>query len=79
MPDSKVWDLIFEAGFSTAAEVTDVSGRVVGMDVVRRNIETIGGRIEIESTLGKGSVFRIHLPLTLAIVDGMCVSVGDQI
>jgi two-component system chemotaxis sensor kinase CheA len=51
----------------------------VGMDVVRRNIETIGGRIEIESTLGKGSVFRIHLPLTLAIVDGMCVSVGDQI
>jgi two-component system chemotaxis sensor kinase CheA len=79
MPDSKVWDLIFEAGFSTAAEVTDVSGRGVGMDVVRRNIETIGGRIEIESTLGKGSVFRIHLPLTLAIVDGMCVSVGDQI
>lgn len=79
MPDSKVWELIFEAGFSTAAEVTDVSGRGVGMDVVRRNIESIGGRIEIESTLGKGSVFRIHLPLTLAIVDGMCVSVGDQI
>jgi two-component system chemotaxis sensor kinase CheA len=79
MPDSKVWDLIFEAGFSTAAEVTDVSGRGVGMDVVRRNIETIGGRIEIDSSAGKGSVFRIHLPLTLAIVDGMCVSVGDQI
>lgn len=79
IPDSKVWDLIFEAGFSTAAEVTDVSGRGVGMDVVRRNIEAIGGRIEIESTLGKGSVFRIHLPLTLAIVDGMCVAVGDQI
>jgi len=79
MPETKVWDLIFEAGFSTAVEVTDVSGRGVGMDVVRRNIETIGGRIEIESTLGKGSVFRIHLPLTLAIVDGMCVSVGDQI
>jgi two-component system chemotaxis sensor kinase CheA len=79
MPDSQVWDLIFEAGFSTAAEVTDVSGRGVGMDVVRRNIEAIGGRIEIESSLGKGSVFRIHLPLTLAIVDGMCVSVGDQI
>jgi two-component system chemotaxis sensor kinase CheA len=79
MPDSKVWDLIFEAGFSTAAEVTDVSGRGVGMDVVRRNIEGIGGRIEIESTLGQGSVFHIHLPLTLAIVDGMCVSVGDQI
>ena len=49
------------------------------MDVVRRNIEAIGGRIEIESSVGKGSVFRIHLPLTLAIVDGMCVSVGDQI
>jgi two-component system chemotaxis sensor kinase CheA len=79
MPDSQVWDLIFEAGFSTAAEVTDVSGRGVGMDVVRRNIEAIGGRIEIESSVGKGSVFRIHLPLTLAIVDGMCVSVGDQI
>jgi two-component system chemotaxis sensor kinase CheA len=79
MPDTKVWDLIFEAGFSTAAEVTDVSGRGVGMDVVRRNIEAIGGRIEIESTLGKGSSFHIHLPLTLAIVDGMCVSVGDQI
>jgi two-component system chemotaxis sensor kinase CheA len=79
MPDTKVWALIFEAGFSTAAEVTDVSGRGVGMDVVRRNIETIGGRIEIESTLGKGSSFHIHLPLTLAIVDGMCVSVGDQI
>jgi len=79
MPDNQVWALIFEAGFSTAAEVTDVSGRGVGMDVVRRNIETIGGRIEIESTLGKGSSFHIHLPLTLAIVDGMCVSVGDQI
>jgi two-component system chemotaxis sensor kinase CheA len=79
MSDARVWDLIFDAGFSTATEVTDVSGRGVGMDVVRRNIEAIGGRIEIESSLGKGSVFRIHLPLTLAIVDGMCVSVGNQI
>lgn len=79
MPDAQVWKLIFEAGFSTATEVTDVSGRGVGMDVVRRNIEAIGGRIEIESTAGKGSAFHIHLPLTLAIVDGMCVSVGDQI
>jgi two-component system chemotaxis sensor kinase CheA len=77
--DSKVWGLIFEAGFSTAAAVTDVSGRGVGMDVVKRNIEAIGGRIEIESNAGKGSAFHIHLPLTLAIVDGMCVSVGDQI
>ncbi len=79
MPDSEVWQLIFQAGFSTAAEVTDVSGRGVGMDVVRRNIESIGGRIEIESSDGEGSAFYIHLPLTLAIVDGMCVSVGEQI
>jgi two-component system chemotaxis sensor kinase CheA len=79
MPDSQVWDLIFDAGFSTATEVTDVSGRGVGMDVVRRNIEAIGGRVEIDSEAGKGSVFHIHLPLTLAIVDGMCVSVGNQI
>jgi len=79
MPDSEVWQLIFQPGFSTAAEVTDVSGRGVGMDVVRRNIESIGGRIEIESNLGKGSSFSIHLPLTLAIVDGMCVTVGEQI
>jgi two-component system, chemotaxis family, sensor kinase CheA len=79
MPDAQVWNLIFEAGFSTAAEVTDVSGRGVGMDVVRRNIEAIGGRIEIESTAGEGSGFYIQLPLTLAIVDGMCVGVGEQI
>ncbi len=79
MPDSEVWLLIFQAGFSTAAEVTDVSGRGVGMDVVRRNIEAIGGRIEIESTKGYGSAFHIHLPLTLAIVDGICAAVGDQI
>ena len=79
MPDSEVWQLIFQAGFSTAEAVTDVSGRGVGMDVVRRNIEAIGGRIEIESSLGEGSGFFIHLPLTLAIVDGMCASVGNQI
>ena len=79
MKDSDVWQLIFQPGFSTAAEVTDVSGRGVGMDVVRRNIESIGGKIEIESQPGLGSAFYIHLPLTLAIVDGMCVSVGDQI
>lgn len=78
MPDEKVWPLIFEAGFSTAEAVTDVSGRGVGMDVVRRNIESIGGVVEIESNQGEGSVFRIRLPLTLAIVDGMCVSVSDQ-
>lgn len=78
MPDEKVWPLIFEAGFSTAEAVTDVSGRGVGMDVVRRNIESIGGIVEIESVQNEGSVFRIRLPLTLAIVDGMCVSVADQ-
>ena len=78
MPDEKVWPLIFEAGFSTAEAVTDVSGRGVGMDVVRRNIESIGGLVEIESSKGEGSVFRIRLPLTLAIVDGMCVSVSGQ-
>ncbi|MBU2979681.1 chemotaxis protein CheA [Alteromonas sp. C1M14] len=78
MPDSEVWQLIFQAGFSTAAEVTDVSGRGVGMDVVRRNIEAIGGRIDIESHKGLGSAFHIHLPLTLAIVDGICAAVGDQ-
>ncbi|AYA65637.1 chemotaxis protein CheA [Alteromonas sp. RKMC-009] len=79
MPDSEVWLLIFQPGFSTAAEVTDVSGRGVGMDVVRRNIEAIGGRIEIDSHKGLGSAFHIHLPLTLAIVDGICAAVGDQI
>ncbi len=76
--DSAIWNLIFEPGFSTAEAVTDVSGRGVGMDVVRRNIESIGGSVEIESHQGVGSVFKIRLPLTLAIVDGMCVSVGKQ-
>lgn len=77
--DQQVWQLIMAAGFSTAAEVTDVSGRGVGMDVVRRNIESMGGRIEIESTAGVGSVFQIRLPLTLAILDGMSVAVADQL
>ncbi|WP_395338617.1 chemotaxis protein CheA [Ningiella sp. W23] len=76
--DSDVWSLIFEPGFSTAEAVTDVSGRGVGMDVVRRNIESVGGSVEIESHQGVGSEFKIRLPLTLAIVDGMCVSVGKQ-
>ena len=77
--EQQVWQLIMAAGFSTAAEVTDVSGRGVGMDVVRRNIESMGGRIEIESTQGVGSVFQIRLPLTLAILDGMSVAVADQL
>ena len=78
MGDSDVWNLIFAPGFSTAEQVTDVSGRGVGMDVVRRNIEGIGGAINIESHDGVGSIFSIHLPLTLAIVDGMSVSTGEQ-
>ena len=78
MADQEVWMLIFEAGFSTAEVVTDVSGRGVGMDVVKRNIQTLGGRIEIESIQGKGTQISIRLPLTLAILDGLSVAVGDQ-
>ncbi|MEO9386606.1 chemotaxis protein CheW [Chromobacterium phragmitis] len=79
MPDQEVWGLIFEAGFSTAAEVTDVSGRGVGMDVVKRNIQNMGGRIEIDSMPDIGTTMSIKLPLTLAIMDGMSVRVGDEI
>lgn len=78
MPDEQVWQLIFAPGFSTAQAVTDVSGRGVGMDVVRKNIEAIQGAIDIASADGQGSTFTIQLPLTLAIIDGMCVSVGDE-
>ncbi|POT54757.1 chemotaxis protein CheA [Citrobacter amalonaticus] len=77
--DEEVWMLIFAAGFSTAEKVTDVSGRGVGMDVVRRNIQEMGGHVEIQSEQDKGSVIRIILPLTLAILDGMSVRVGDEI
>ena len=73
MADEDVWQLIFEAGFSTAASVTDVSGRGVGMDVVRRNINSLGGSVRIESTPGEGSIFTVSLPLTLAILDGMAI------
>lgn len=76
--DQEVWQLIFEAGFSTAAEVTDVSGRGVGMDVVRRNIQEMGGRIDIESMAGVGTTMLIRLPLTLAILDGMSIAVGNS-
>ncbi|MCW8092990.1 chemotaxis protein CheA [Alteromonas sp. ASW11-130] len=76
--DGEIWQLIFEPGFSTAAAVTDVSGRGVGMDVVRRNIESINGSIEIQSKKGEGTTIFIRLPLTLAILDGMCVTVEDQ-
>jgi two-component system chemotaxis sensor kinase CheA len=76
---AQVHELIFHPGFSTAEQVTDVSGRGVGMDVVRRNIEALGGRIEIKSQPGRGSTFAIHLPLTLAILDGQTVAVGKEI
>lgn len=79
MSDSEVWGLIFEAGFSTAAEVTDVSGRGVGMDVVKRNIQSMGGRIEIDSLADFGTTISIRLPLTLAIMDGMSVRSGDDV
>jgi two-component system, chemotaxis family, sensor kinase CheA len=78
MTDSEVFSLIFEAGFSTAEEITDVSGRGVGMDVVRRNIQSMGGRVDIDSMLGVGTRMTVRLPLTLAILDGMSVAVGDQ-
>ncbi|MBL9137219.1 MAG: chemotaxis protein CheA [Verrucomicrobiales bacterium] len=78
MSDSDVFNLIFAPGFSTAEKVTDISGRGVGMDVVRRNIEKLRGKVEIQSTLGKGSRFTIFLPLTLAIIDGMIVGIGTQ-
>ena len=70
--------LIFEPGFSTAEKVTDVSGRGVGMDVVRRNIEKLRGKVEMESDVGKGTTFKIKLPLTTAIIDGMVVRVGED-
>ena len=79
MSDQDVWSLIFEAGFSTAEQITDVSGRGVGMDVVRRNIQEMGGRVEIDSTADIGTRISIKLPLTLAILDGMSVRVGREI
>lgn len=78
MSDQDVFGLIFDAGFSTAEQVTDVSGRGVGMDVVRKNIQAMGGRVEIESMQGIGTRMTVRLPLTLAILDGMSVAVGDQ-
>ncbi|WP_175836050.1 chemotaxis protein CheA [Burkholderia anthina] len=77
--DDEVWNLIFAPGFSTAETVTDVSGRGVGMDVVKRNIQSMGGHVEITSQAGRGTTTRIVLPLTLAILDGMSVKVGNEI
>lgn len=79
LSDDEVWMLIFAAGFSTAESVTDVSGRGVGMDVVRRNILAMGGHVEVLSTPGMGTTVRIILPLTLAILDGMLVKVSEEI
>ena len=78
MTDGEVWKLVFEPGFSTAAAVTDVSGRGVGMDVVRRNIESLRGRIEVDSSPGAGTKVTLRLPLTLAITEGMLMRVGPE-
>ncbi len=79
LSDAQVFDLLFEPGFSTAKEVSDISGRGVGMDVVKRNIQALGGRIQVESEQGKGSTFKVNLPLTLAILDGQLVRVGEEV
>ncbi|KDC23535.1 chemotaxis protein CheA [Bordetella bronchiseptica E014] len=77
-PDDEIWQLIFAPGFSTADQVTDISGRGVGMDVVRRNIQDMGGHVQLSSVPGQGTTTRIVLPLTLAILDGMSVRVGEE-
>ena len=79
MSDSEVWQLIFAPGFSTAEIVTDVSGRGVGMDVVKRNITAMGGSVDIRSARGFGTTISISLPLTLAILDGMTIRCGEEI
>ncbi|MEW6707964.1 MAG: chemotaxis protein CheW [Pseudomonadota bacterium] len=78
MTDAEVWNLIFAPGFSTADQVTDVSGRGVGMDVVKKNITSLGGSVEIDSAEGYGMSVKVRLPLTLAIMDGMSVGVGEE-
>ncbi|MBD9391470.1 chemotaxis protein CheA [Acidovorax sp. ACV01] len=75
--DGAVWNLVFEPGFSTAEQVSNLSGRGVGMDVVKRGIDALRGSIEIESRAGQGATFRIRLPLTMAIIDGFLMAVGD--
>jgi two-component system chemotaxis sensor kinase CheA len=76
--DVQAWGLIFEAGFSTAKEVTNLSGRGVGMDVVRRNIASLGGSVSVSSVRGEGTTITLQVPLTLAVLDGMIVGVGDE-
>jgi len=78
LSEREIWNLVLEPGFSTAKKVTEISGRGVGMDVVKRNIEELRGKVEISSIPGKGSVFTIRLPLTLAIIEGMVVRVGTD-
>ncbi len=78
VPDSEIWQLVFQPGFSTAEKVTDVSGRGVGMDVVRRNIENIRGKVDVSSTAGEGTEVILRIPLTLAIIDGMLIRVGKS-
>ena len=78
LSDDQIWPLIFRPGFSTAEKVTDVSGRGVGMDVVKRNIEALGGTVSIKTVTGKGTTFTLKLPLTLAIIEGMTVRVGKE-
>lgn len=78
LKDEQVWDLIFLPGFSTAAKITDVSGRGVGMDVVKRNIEAIRGRTEVRSKKGEGTTVIMRIPLTLAIIDGMIIRLGSS-
>lgn len=79
IPDEELWQMLFAPGFSTAEEVTEISGRGVGMDVVRRNIQGMGGHVYVTSTKGHGTTTRIVLPLTLAILDGMSVKVGEEV
>jgi two-component system chemotaxis sensor kinase CheA len=76
--DEEIWGLVFEAGFSTAEEVTEVSGRGVGMDVVRRNIQALGGTIDLQSAAGEGTTVTVSVPLTLAIMDAMTIAIGGE-
>jgi two-component system chemotaxis sensor kinase CheA len=78
LTDDQIWSMIFKPGFSTADKITDISGRGVGMDVVKRNIENLSGTISIKTEKGKGTRFTLKLPLTLAIIEGMTVRVGRE-
>ncbi len=78
MSDEEVWQLVFAPGFTTVEEVSDVSGRGVGMDVVKRNIHALSGHVDVRSTRGEGTTIAIRLPLTLAILDGMTVEIGGE-